>query len=112
MLKNRKPYTNENGYTDSKLLSDEPDNVQSIVLHWIANNIYPRKAPLHGITSYWIKHQLSHDTGIYLTNNQFKDAMMLSGYNPVNDKELNCEYCISRKSPLFDRRRLRKVRAS
>lgn len=103
MLKNGKPYTNENGYVDSELLSDVPENVQGVVLQWIANNLYQRKTPLYGFTSYGLKHRLKHDTGVYLTNNQFKDAMMVAGFKPVNPKTLNWEYCISRRSPVFDR---------
>ena len=41
------------------------------------------------------------DTGLYLTNNEFKDAMLMCGYEPVNPNELNWNYCISKKSPAF-----------
>lgn len=101
MIKNGKPYTNENGYIDDELISDVPEKVQKIVMDWIANNIRPRKMPLFGHTSYGLKHYLDHDTGVYLTNNQFKDAMMQAGYEPINPNALNWEYCISRKSPVF-----------
>ena len=103
MQKNGKPYTNENGYTDSKLLSDMPEDVQGVVLLWIANNIYPRKTPLRGITSYWLKHRLQHDTGVYVTDDVFRNAMMLSGYHPVTQNAASWKYCISRRSPVFDR---------
>lgn len=55
-------------------------------------------------TSYGLKHILEHDTGIYLTNNEFKDAMLICGYEPVNPQELNWTYCISKKSPAFENR--------
>ena len=44
---------------------------------------------------------LERDTDIYMTNNQFKDAMLACGFLPVNERELNWHYCISRKSPAF-----------
>ena len=47
------------------------------------------------------KHMLERDTDIYMTNNQFKDAMLACGFLPVNERELNWHYCISRRSPAF-----------
>ena len=41
-----------------------------------------------------MKHLLEHDTGVYLTNNEFKDAMLLAGYRPVNPDSLNWKYRI------------------
>lgn len=41
-----------------------------------------------------MKHLLEHDTGIYLTNNEFKDAMLLAGYQPVNPNSLNWKHRI------------------
>lgn len=106
MIKDGKPYTTENGYIDSKLFCEIPKKEQSIVLKWIQENIISRKTPLYGHTSYGMKHYLDHDTGVYLTNNQFKDAMLISGYRPINPNELNWEYCISKKSPIFAERKL------
>ena len=48
-----------------------------------------------------IKHLLERDTGIYLTNNEFKDAMLQAGYEPVDPNELNWHYRISKKSKAF-----------
>ena len=105
MMKNGHPYSNENGWVDDKLISDEPKEIMEGVLEWIRLYIFPRKTPLLGRTSYGIKHILQHDTGIYLTNNQFKDAMLLSGYKPVSENDLNWEYRISKRSPIFDNNR-------
>ena len=87
---------------DEALLVDLPQEEQEIVLNWISKNIIPRKTPCEGHTSYGIKHFLEDDTKIYTTNNQFKDAMMLSGYEPVDEHLLNWTYRISKKSPAFD----------
>lgn len=101
MIKNNRPYTNENGWVDDELIIDIDEKEQEIVFNWIDKNIMPRKTELDTRTSYGIKHLLEQDTGIYLTNNQFKDAMMHCGYMPVNPNELNWTYRISKKSKAF-----------
>ena len=94
MIKNNRPYTNENGHIDDGLITDKPETAIEAVSGWIRKNIRPAKRILQGRTSYGLKHTLEHDTGIYLTNNEFKDAMMLAGYHPVSPKELNWRYRI------------------
>ena len=59
------------------------------------------KTPNYEKTSYGLKHILQRDTGLYLTNNEFKDAMLLCGYEPVNPDTINWNYCISKRSPAF-----------
>ena len=105
LIKDGRPYTNENGWTDDGLLTDRPKEEQETALRWILENIKPRKTVLRERTSYGIKHILQRDCNLYLTNNQFKDAMLLSGYEPTDPNELNWHYCISAKSPAFDYRR-------
>lgn len=84
---------------DEHLLTELTESNQKVVLDWIRNNVLPRKAPLTDITSYGLKHCLERDTKLYLTNNQFKDAMLMCGFSPVNEHVLNWTYCISKKSP-------------
>ncbi len=97
-IRNGVPWT-EN---DEALLTDLPEEDQEEVLEWIRKNILPRKRPLEGRSSYGIKHILQHDTKIYTTNNQFKHAMLLCGYEPVDENKLNWNYRISKESPAFD----------
>lgn len=104
MIVNNKPYTNENGWIDDSLLSNHPKNEIDAVLAWIEKNIEPRKTPLKRFSSYGLKHVLEYDIRLYLTNNEFKDAMLMAGYEPVNPDELNWHYRISSKSRAFDRR--------
>ena len=104
MMINGRPYSNENGYIDDSLITSHPQEEIDIVLNWIVENISPRKTPLHGHTSYGIKHLLERDLHIYLTNNEFKDAMLLSGYTPIDSNELNWRYRISKKSKAFQLR--------
>lgn len=103
-IKNGRPYTYGNGYgrdpkewVDDELITDKSLEVQQKVFDWIKENIKPRKTPNHRHSSYGLKHYLEQDTGIYLTNNAFKDAMLLCGFKPVDETELNWEYCISEK---------------
>lgn len=101
MMVNGRPYSNENGYVDDELITSHPQEEIDAVLNWIAESISPRKTPLYGHTSYGIKHLLERDVHIYLTNNEFKDAMLLAGYEPVDPNELNWCYRISKKSKAF-----------
>lgn len=101
MIINGRPYTNENGWTDDGLITTHPQEKITVIIDWIRQNLMPRKTPLTTRSSYGLKHLLEHDTGIYLTNNEFKDAMMMCGFQPVNPNELNWCYCISKRSPAF-----------
>ena len=104
MICNGRPYSNENGYMDAGLITSQPKDVQEEVFKWIKENILPRDTVNPRHTSYGIKHILERDTEIYLTNNEFKDAMMMCGYMPSDENELNWTYCISEKSPAFLRK--------
>lgn len=97
MIKNGRPYTNENGYTDDGLITSHSDKEVATVKKWIAENIMESNEILQGRTSYGLKHILEHDTGIYLTNNEFKDAMFMAGFKPVNPNEINWRYRIELK---------------
>ena len=99
MIKNNRPYTDENGWVDDELITDLPKEETNKCLDWIKANLLPRKTPYNHATSYGLKHKLEHAIHIYLTNNQFKDAMMMCGFEPVNPNELNWRYCLSAKSP-------------
>ena len=97
MIKDGRPYTNEheNGDIDNALLTSLPDEKQTKVLDWISINFIPIIAPLTDYNSYRLKHMLEEETGVQLSNNQFKDAMLLSGYKPIDPNELNWHFNIS-----------------
>ena len=88
-------------YHDNDLLIDEPEEVQTMVLIWINWCITPRETINHAISSYGLKHRLETMTGIYLTNNQFKHAMIISGYIPESYNAHNWYFPISSKSTCF-----------
>lgn len=107
MIRDNRPYTNENGAVDDDLISSRPKEIQEKTFAWIRQSLVPRKTVLKDTTSYGLKHKFENETGIYLTNNEFKDAMMECGYEPYDPNELNWYYCLSKKSPIFIRERQR-----
>lgn len=94
MIKMNRPYSVENGFIDASLITDRSLEEIETVMRWINNNIRPSDSVLIERTSYGLKHLLQHDTKIYLTNNEFKDAMMYAGYFPVDANALNWCYRI------------------
>lgn len=94
MIKNNRAYTNENGYIDDELITDLKQNQMLKVGNWIKENVISSDEVFDRASSYGLKHELERDIKIYLTNNQFKDAMLLAGYKPVDPNELNWRYKI------------------
>lgn len=99
MIKNGRAYTlkEENG------LGDECDQIttgatmggidtagfMSLVFGWIHYHISPASRTDTRHSSYSLKHMVENDIGFYITNNQFKDAMLLCGYQPVDANKTN-----------------------
>ncbi len=92
---------------DTELFAELSQEDQSKIVAWIKTGLVPGKTPLPGYTSYWLKHMLEHDTGIYTTNNQFKDAMLLCGFRPVDAASMNWNYRILKRSPALQRHTMR-----
>ncbi|HUM84787.1 MAG TPA: hypothetical protein PLN48_13585 [Lachnospiraceae bacterium] len=86
---------------DDKLMSDIPENIQKKVSEWIFGKLWKIDSPNYKHTSYTLKHLLERQTKIYVTNNQMKDALLLEGFYPVKENELNWVYCVSQNSPAF-----------
>lgn len=101
MFKDGRPYSIENGCIDARLITEHSEEEQSKVYDWICENIIEgnRKNSKH--TSYGMKHILQRNTGIYLTNNEFKDAMLHMGFLPTDPDKLNWTYKIKESSPAF-----------
>ena len=78
-IRNGAPLTTNDHYT----LADLDPPVQRMVLEWIADNILPgnESDEIHHGT---LKHQMEYDIGVYVSGNQFKDAMLKSGYVPLH----------------------------
>jgi hypothetical protein len=66
---------------------------QATLLEWIRLAIKPAKTAVME-TSYGIKHDFEHVTYLYVTNGQFKGAMLAAGYAPANPGERNWRFRI------------------
>ena len=91
---------NGRAYTDkdTKLFTDLPKDIQYALTKWIYHNIASRKTVNLKYTSYDLKGLAEAAIGFYITNNEFKDAMLHCGFNPVNPNSLNWHYKINVKS--------------
>lgn len=74
---------------DNALMADETHEVRRIVQEWIANTFNPIKSYNTKHSTYSLKHMLEQKTGIYLTNNQMKDALLNMGYACQNEHKIN-----------------------
>lgn len=94
---------NGRAYTDcdTKLFSDLPKDIQQALIKWIDNNITVKKTPNLKHSSYDLKDYAERAIHYYITNNQFKDAMLYCGFKPVNPTALNWSFRISEKSLVF-----------
>lgn len=89
----------ENGEIDNTHLSDLPAEEQKAFVTWIGYNFYPAKVFLASLTSYGFKHVYERRAHIYVTNNQFKEAMLMNGFYPKDASELNWIFRIKKSSP-------------
>ena len=85
-------------YSQFENLSMEQQNK---VLEWIEQNLVPIKSfnPKHD--SYELKHLVRYSDGksYYLTNGQFKGAMLRAGYRLQDMNAQNWKFNISERSP-------------
>lgn len=88
---------------DTEVFSNLPPETQAIVIKWIGENFKPRKTPLDEWTSYGLKHLIKNNINIYMTNCQFKGAMLQCGFEPEYWGELNWVFGLSKRSPAFMR---------
>lgn len=97
MLLLGRPYTDENGRVDDALIDSLTEKERETLLDWIRVHIHKSSYINHKRTSYSLKHLFQEETGIYVTNNQFKDAMIELDFYPADPDELNWHYAISEK---------------
>lgn len=105
MINRTSKIINGRAYTDgdTSLITDLSPMEQQAVFRWIRANLIHRKSPNPHQTSYGIKHIIQRDLNIYLTNNQFKDAMVMCDFFPVDERDVYWKFFISQKSPAFVR---------
>ncbi len=90
-------------FSDYNPLIDDPldfleltESEREPLLDWIKRSIIPRKTICRHHSSYGLKHVYESDTGNYVTNGQFKGAMITEGYEPHDASALNPHYAISK----------------
>lgn len=66
------------------------------VIGWIEQK-FEKASRTYSISSYGLKHDFERDTGIYVSNGEFKGAMLTAGFKPVNANELNWYFKIKLK---------------
>lgn len=81
-----------------------PPDLQKRILQWILKNLYPIKSFNTGRSSYNIKDLVildgdEHKT--YLTNGEFKGAMLRAGYKVQDPTKKNWVFNVSKRSPAF-----------
>lgn len=67
---------------------------KAALVWWIREHIRPATGTNYRHTSYGLKHLFHSSTDIYVTNDQFKGAMLAAGYEPVDAQVLNWRYRI------------------
>jgi len=98
---NRLYKTSPNSVCNNPLEYEELNEYQKATLQdWIAECVIPHKAktfnPFH--TSYGLKHQFEYNSGIYITNGQFKGAMLTAGFEPRSYNDLNWVFKIGKRT--------------
>lgn len=88
---------------DPSLFTKLPEEQQKVLLRWISENLTIRKTTNKDVgTSYGIKHIFERsEDGFYISNGQFKGAMIMAGFQPHDASEINPYYNISSLSPCF-----------
>lgn len=64
---------------------------------WINERIEPfrrKLRPQNRLNSYGLKHVMERETGVYVTNGQFKGAMQAAGYEAFDTEDINWTYNI------------------
>ena len=100
-VNNNRAYYKVETENDTAHFCDLSEEEQKIVLEWLRWNVWPAKDKLDGHSSYGMKHILNNRTGIYLTNNQMKEAMWKLGFMPTKINTLNWTFRIKKRSPIF-----------
>lgn len=73
---------------------------QGKLLEWIKENFTSTKNINNKTySSYGLKHIIQKQEGLYVTNEQFKKAMLLCGFNVGNPHNRNWYFNVSQKSP-------------
>ena len=102
------PWANDKDYFGCKDSPSEffnlPNDRQLHLVNWIQNKLTPIKTFTVSKTSYGLKHiysdysEAKEGRQFYVTNAQFKGAMLLAGFKVKDTSEQNWEFNISKRS--------------
>ena len=102
-LKGSHPVTyTSGGDADSALFSELSAEDREKISWWINEKLVRRGTPNMRRTSHYLNILLARDTGVRISNNQFKDAMLENGYRPARVNETYWSFPISESSPCFE----------
>lgn len=86
---------------DREHFTDLDPEEQEKCVEWLRYNLVPAGKVLHNHTSYGMKHILQDRTNVYMTNNAFKELMLLCGFYPSEPDILNWTFYVKKTSPMF-----------
>jgi hypothetical protein len=66
-----------------------PPLKRELLLRWISRTMYPTATVWRDATSYGLKHAAEDDLGFYISNGEFKGAMLKAGHEPADTRERN-----------------------
>ena len=69
-----------------------PHDRQAYLLGWIKQHMIEQKQWNRKESSIEMKHRYEDETGYYVTNGQFKGAMLVAGFQPENEKKQNWRF--------------------
>ena len=86
-----------------KRFPDLDDKIRYMTIRWIDHNLKKRKTANKHRTVYGVKHVLQAQTGIYLTESQFAEALLRCGYQLIrkSQRKYVMYVNVSEKSPAF-----------
>lgn len=78
---------------------------QHRLVDYCTQSFIQRASPNHNWTSYGLKHLFENEatSSFYVSNGQFKGAMLIAGFFPVAAETVNWVYRISQKSPALEK---------
>lgn len=94
---------------DERSFSDIKGEKREIVKEWVSYWLIPGNRVWKKADTYSLKHRLQYDTTVYLTNNQFKEALILCGLTPNSPEGEDWYFKIDKQSPICARYRSYKV---
>lgn len=89
-IKDGHPFSSDESNLFEKFTEEQKQKCRE----WVMCFCIPAKHVNRWRTSYGLKHTLEACTGIYMTNNQFKDLMLEMQFYPEHQNELNWSYYI------------------